>query len=159
MVSVNIPNYNHAQYLRQRINSVLNQTHQNFEEILLSLSNVFKPIGPTNFQFRIDGNDIKLLEINPRISSATSIRSGFGYNESVMKVDYFLNNKIPQKLDKMKIINKHAIRYMEDYTLMYDWATKHYPNHLKSILDSKTFKLAKKIAGLKTNMATLLPKR
>lgn len=35
MVSVIIPNYNHAPFLQQRIDSVLNQTHQNFEVIIL----------------------------------------------------------------------------------------------------------------------------
>lgn len=34
-VSVIIPNYNHAQYLKQRIDSVLNQTYQDFELIIL----------------------------------------------------------------------------------------------------------------------------
>ena len=35
LVSVIIPNYNHAPYLEQRINSVLNQIYKNFELILL----------------------------------------------------------------------------------------------------------------------------
>lgn len=35
MVSVIIPNYNHAPYLNQRINSVLNQTYLDFEIIIL----------------------------------------------------------------------------------------------------------------------------
>lgn len=35
LVSVIIPNYCHAQYLNQRIQSVLNQTYQNFEVIIL----------------------------------------------------------------------------------------------------------------------------
>ena len=35
MVSVIIPNYNHAVYLKQRIDSVLNQTYQHFELIIL----------------------------------------------------------------------------------------------------------------------------
>jgi len=35
LVSVIIPNYNHARYLDQRIQSVLNQTYQNFEVIIL----------------------------------------------------------------------------------------------------------------------------
>src|SRR5260221_12262396 len=34
-VSVIIPNYNHAQFLRQRVDSVLGQTFQDFELILL----------------------------------------------------------------------------------------------------------------------------
>lgn len=35
MISVIVPNYNHAPYLRQRIDSILNQTYQDFELILL----------------------------------------------------------------------------------------------------------------------------
>jgi glycosyltransferase involved in cell wall biosynthesis len=35
VVSVVIPNYNHAKYLKQRIDSVLNQTYQHFEVIIL----------------------------------------------------------------------------------------------------------------------------
>ena len=34
-VSVIIPNYNHAPYLKERIDSVLNQTYQDFEVIIL----------------------------------------------------------------------------------------------------------------------------
>lgn len=34
-VSVIVPNYNHAPYLKQRIDSILNQTYQDFELILL----------------------------------------------------------------------------------------------------------------------------
>src|SRR5882757_6677219 len=34
-VSVIVPNYNHARYLRKRIESVLGQTYQDFEVILL----------------------------------------------------------------------------------------------------------------------------
>ena len=35
MLSVIIPNYNHSKYLKQRIDSVLSQTYQNFEVIIL----------------------------------------------------------------------------------------------------------------------------
>lgn len=34
-VSVVIPNYNHAKYLKERMDSILNQTYQNFEIIIL----------------------------------------------------------------------------------------------------------------------------
>jgi carbamoyl-phosphate synthase large subunit len=86
-----------------------------FSNVINDLAETFRPVGPTNFQFRLDGGSIKLLEINPRISASTSIRASLGYNESVMSVNYFLNNQIPTKIDQTKIINKRAIRYMEDY--------------------------------------------
>jgi len=35
LVSVIVPNYNHARYLNQRIDSILNQTYQDFEIIIL----------------------------------------------------------------------------------------------------------------------------
>lgn len=35
LISVIIPNYNHARYLEQRLDSVFNQTYQNFEVIIL----------------------------------------------------------------------------------------------------------------------------
>ena len=34
-VSVIVPNYNHAPYLRQRLDSIFNQTYQDFEVIIL----------------------------------------------------------------------------------------------------------------------------
>jgi len=86
-----------------------------FSDFINDLGEAFKPVGPTNFQFRLAGGEIKLLEINPRISAATSIRASLGYNESVMSVNYFLNNQIPTKIDKSEIKNKRAIRYIEDY--------------------------------------------
>ena len=84
-----------------------------FGVILADLAKTFKPIGPTNFQFRFDGEQAKLLEINPRISSATSIRAAMGYNEGEMSVEYFLDGKLPKI--KGKPIGLKAIRYTEDY--------------------------------------------
>jgi carbamoyl-phosphate synthase large subunit len=86
-----------------------------FSAAINDLAEAFKPIGPTNFQFRLDGGSIKLLEINPRISASTSIRAALGYNESIMSVNYFLENQIPTKIDISNIKNKRAIRYIEDY--------------------------------------------
>ena len=81
-------------------------------DVLLKLSDYFKPIGPTNFQFRKHNGALKLLEINPRISSATSIRTAFGYNESLMAVEYYLDNTIPQQ---PLIKQGRAVRYIEDF--------------------------------------------
>ncbi|MDY0884070.1 ATP-grasp domain-containing protein [Dongia soli] len=71
----------------------------------------FKPIGPTNLQFRRTVDGWKLLEINPRISSATSIRCAFGFNESLMSVEYFLEGKIPTQ---PLVRPGYAVRYIED---------------------------------------------
>ncbi len=35
LISIIVPNYNHEKYLKQRLESIFNQTHQNFEVILL----------------------------------------------------------------------------------------------------------------------------
>ena len=81
------------------------------DEAIKNLCELFKPIGPTNFQFRKDEIGLKLLEINPRISSSTSLRTAFGYNESLMAVDFFLENKIPEQ---PVILAGRAVRYTED---------------------------------------------
>lgn len=86
------------------------------EEAIKQLAAIFKPVGPTNFQFRKHNGELKLLEINPRVSSSTSIRTAFGYNESMMSVDYFLNGISPSQ---PKIKQGRAIRYTEDY-IFYD---------------------------------------
>ncbi|ACS81651.1 ATP-grasp domain-containing protein [Maridesulfovibrio salexigens] len=87
------------------------------EKALCKLGDIFKPVGPTNFQFREEADGcLKLLEINPRVSSATSIRTAFGYNESVMSVDYFLDGKLPVQ---PKILRGEAVRYIED-KIFYD---------------------------------------
>lgn len=85
-------------------------------EALEELCQIFKPVGPTNFQFRVHNGEWKLLEINPRISSATSIRTAFGYNESEMSIEYFSNNKKPLQPEIKK---GRAVRYTEDY-IFYD---------------------------------------
>lgn len=86
------------------------------EDIIQELANVLHPVGPTNFQFRRNGDEWKLLEINPRISSSTSIRTAFGYNEAEMSIRYFLKG---EKITQPAIRFGTAIRYTEDY-IIYD---------------------------------------
>ena len=74
----------------------------------------FKPVGPTNLQFRKVDDGWKLLEINPRISSATSIRAAFGYNEASMSVDFFLEGK---SVSRRPLKTGFAVRYIEDYVI------------------------------------------
>ena len=76
----------------------------------------FQPIGPTNLQFRRISESWKLLEINPRISSTTSIRTAFGYNEAAMSLAYFLEGQLPVQ---PAVRCGFAVRFIED-CVVYD---------------------------------------
>jgi carbamoyl-phosphate synthase large subunit len=78
------------------------------------LVSLLKPVGPTNIQVRLEDNVVYLLEINPRISSACSIRSGFGYNDPEMCVKYYLSNEPITATKKKK---GKAIRYIKDFII------------------------------------------
>lgn len=85
-----------------------------FAPTLAALCAAFSPAGPTNFQFRRCHDGIRLLEINPRISSATSIRTAFGYNESAMAASWVLEGRSPVQ----PVIRRgRAVRYVEDFIL------------------------------------------
>lgn len=85
--------------------------NERFIPVITELSRIFKPLGPTNYQFRLKNGHLKLLEINPRISSSSSIRSKFGYNEALMSLSFYLNNIIP---DQPITSRGRAVRYVED---------------------------------------------
>jgi len=87
---------------------------QSLDDVVSRLCAHFKPVGPTNLQFRRDrdGGCWKLLEINPRISSTSSIRSAFGYNEALMSMEFFLKGKPPSQ---PKFQGGFALRFIEDY--------------------------------------------
>jgi len=88
--------------------------NEEIKPIIMELARVFRPVGPTDFQFRRTENGWKLLEINPRISSSTSIRAAFGYNEAKMCIDYFIYGK---DIEQPHITPGKAIRYVEDYII------------------------------------------
>lgn len=67
--------------------------------------------GPTNFQFRVAEGKPFLLEINPRISSATSIRTAFGFNEAAMCIDHYLFGK---EINQPELRSGTAVRYLAD---------------------------------------------
>lgn len=86
------------------------------QELIKAVNSIclaLKPIGPTNLQFRFSEGYFLLLEVNPRISSSTSIRTLFGYNEAEMCVQYFLNNKILQPVVKYG----RAVRYIDEVVI------------------------------------------
>ncbi|MCY1743393.1 ATP-grasp domain-containing protein [Ensifer sp. SL37] len=84
-------------------------------EAVQRLSQHFKPLGPTNYQFRLEGTTPYLLEINPRFSSSTSLRAAFGYNEAAMAVDYYVHGKRPEEPE---IKSGRAWRYSEDLVVL-----------------------------------------
>jgi carbamoyl-phosphate synthase large subunit len=88
-----------------------------FSATIAELCRVLRPLGPTNFQFRMTSDGPKLLEINPRISSSTSIRTAFGYNESAMAVEYFLEQCTPVQ---PAIRKGRAVRYTDEHIFYED---------------------------------------
>ena len=78
----------------------------------LRLTEILRPVGPTNCQFRMEGGFPYLLEINPRISSSTSLRTRFGYNEASMSIDFFLLGTTPAA---PAVRSGRAWRYSEDF--------------------------------------------
>lgn len=88
--------------------------HAVLESAVEQLCSYFCPIGPTNLQFRVEGSTAYLLEINPRFSSSSSLRTAFGFNEAAMAIDYYHENKSP----KMPAIREGvAWRYFEDFVV------------------------------------------
>lgn len=88
--------------------------NEEFADIVLELCKRYQPIGPTNFQFRKCTDGLKLLEINPRISSSTSIRTAFGYNENAMSIEFYLENRMPVQ---PKIKRGRAVRYTDEHII------------------------------------------
>lgn len=82
------------------------------EEQIKILTGILKPIGPTNYQFRKEGEQYLLLEVNPRISSSTSIRTAFGYNEAEMCITWYLHGNRPEQPE---IHTGEARRYIADW--------------------------------------------
>ncbi len=83
-------------------------------EATRALAMIFRPLGPTNLQFRKEGECCFLLEINPRISSSTSLRAAFGYNEASMCIDFFVRGRTPAF---PRIRRGRGWRYSEDFVV------------------------------------------
>lgn len=82
-----------------------------FEDLVRKIGKSVKAQGVTNFQFIENSEAIYLLEINPRVSSSTSIREMFGYNECLLAIEYAMEGKVFNE----PIIRKgRASRYIED---------------------------------------------
>lgn len=85
-------------------------------ELMDALTAELKPLGPTNYQFRKDCGRFVVLEVNARVSSATSIREGFGFNEAEMCVEWFIKGNRPPT---PRLRSGSALRYLAD-AIVYD---------------------------------------
>lgn len=85
--------------------------HPKLKSIISKLGKELGAVGITNFQFINDEGNLKLLEINPRISSSTSMRALLGYNECDMGVRFALWDEIPSNITIKK---GKVIRYIEE---------------------------------------------
>jgi carbamoyl-phosphate synthase large subunit len=86
--------------------------HPILQDAVIKLCRHFKPVGPTNLQFRVELDTPYLLEINPRFSSSNSLRTAFGFNEAEMSVDYYLYGRTP----RLPVLREGiAWRYTEDF--------------------------------------------
>ena len=105
---------------RRKLNNTGSTQWAQIEEnsdIDVSIKKIFEKInfqGPTNFQFILDCSKLFLLEINPRISSSTSMRAQFGYNESLYCVDHYLKKK---KIEVSCLKKGKVVRFYEDQVI------------------------------------------
>ncbi len=84
------------------------------DETLDRLARLLAPRGPTNLQLRREGERWFLLEVNARISSSTSMRTLFGYNEAAMAVEWYVDGRSPRQPVLRPGV---AARYVEDVVL------------------------------------------
>jgi len=82
------------------------------ERVCRELCAIFRPVGPTNFQFRKSDGKAWLLEINPRFSSSVSLRAALGFNEASMSIEFFLQKRRPGTFPWKKA---RCVRYIEDH--------------------------------------------
>ncbi|MBL5974852.1 MAG: carbamoyl-phosphate synthase subunit L [Candidatus Leucobacter sulfamidivorax] len=85
------------------------------EAAVTRITRMLRPSGAINMQFRIDHGEARLLEINARISSSSSLRRLFGYNEAAMLVRYQLEGAVPTQPE---ILHGKAVRYIEDSAVL-----------------------------------------
>jgi carbamoyl-phosphate synthase large subunit len=84
-------------------------------EMLHSIDTIAKschPVGPTNFQFRKFNSRYFLMEINPRFSSTTSLKTAFGFDETQMAMCFFFNG---EKSIDLCMLHGQAWRYTCDF--------------------------------------------
>lgn len=67
------------------------EDHPQLNATLRQIGEKLDPYGPVNFQFRLDGRDIKIFEINARFSGTTPLRAHAGFNEVEMVLRHVIH--------------------------------------------------------------------
>lgn len=104
LVSVIIPNYCHAQYLDQRIQSVLEQTYQNFEVIILDDCSPDNGTSKSVIEKYRDNPHVRHIVYNNHNSGSTFIQWNKGFNLAIgeycwiAESDDFCDNDLLYKL-------------------------------------------------------------
>ena len=70
------------------------------------LGEALKPYGSVNFQFRLDGSQMKVFEINSRFSGTTPLRAHAGFNEVELCLRRILWNEpiVQPQIEKMTML-------------------------------------------------------
>ena len=120
LVSVIIPNYNHAPYLHERIDSVLNQTFQDFEVIILD------DCSTDNSREIIEGyrghEKIRHIEYNEVNSGNTFIQWKKGLDQAqgdwiwIAESDDFNDNSFIEKLSS-RFIDENALIFSKSFMI------------------------------------------
>ncbi|MBC7416806.1 MAG: glycosyltransferase family 2 protein, partial [Pedobacter sp.] len=145
-VSVIIPNYNHAKFLVQRIESVLNQTYQNFELIILddcSDDNSQQVI--LSYKNHPKISHTVFNEINsggPFYQWERGINLAIGKYVWIAESDDWCEPSLLQELvDGIKKDSQCVISYCQMSCIINDndikWQSYH--NYLSEVVESKTF--------------------
>ncbi len=58
-----------------------------------AMAEALNPYGPANFQFRLDGDRVKVFEINGRFSGTTPLRRYAGFDEVRMCLEYMVHGR------------------------------------------------------------------
>lgn len=149
-VSVIIPNYNHAPYLKQRIDSVLNQTYQNFEVIILDDCSVDtsreiieeyrnnKKISSIVFNEKNSGSTFK--QWNKGVGLAKGDIIWIAESDDVADKD-FLKSLVPHFEDdpNVGIVYCQSYRYNSNNKITGNW--KSWTDDLDSLSFSNEFKM------------------
>jgi carbamoyl-phosphate synthase large subunit len=80
-------------------------------EFAISAVRAIGLVGAANVQLRWTSDGPKLLEINPRFSSSSSVRAYYGFNEPELAIRYFLHGERPQVKSTQTGI---CLRYWEE---------------------------------------------